>query len=52
MRNWHDRTGLGDPTHPLLQTEPESFGLVYLTQEQADDIAADYMLDSTDPLES
>ena len=24
LRNWHDRTGLGDPTHPLLRPEVRS----------------------------
>ena len=33
LRNWHERTGLGDLNHPLLATPPESF-LVELTPEE------------------
>ena len=39
LRNWQERTGLGDPTHPLLQPEPENYGFVCLTKEQAEHIA-------------
>lgn len=33
LRNWHARTGLGDPDHPLLAKAPQSF-LVELTPEE------------------
>ncbi|MDP5185511.1 hypothetical protein QOZ88_23000 [Blastococcus sp. BMG 814] len=35
LRNWHQRTGAGDPAHPLLQAEPEFHGYALLTAEQA-----------------
>ncbi|MFP5255750.1 MAG: hypothetical protein ACLGI8_07880 [Acidimicrobiia bacterium] len=35
LRNWHDRTGLGDPEHPVLVPDPQSYGHLELTAEQA-----------------
>jgi hypothetical protein len=33
LRNWHQRTGNGDPTNPLLTTEPGFHGFVLLTAQ-------------------
>ena len=33
LRNWHERTGLGDPDHPLLAAPPETY-LVELTPDE------------------
>jgi hypothetical protein len=35
LRNWHERTGLGDPSHPLLRPDQESHGFMFLTAEEA-----------------
>lgn len=35
LRNWHERTGLGDPDHPLLQPDDVHHGFVYLTEGQS-----------------
>jgi hypothetical protein len=40
LRNWQERTGLGDPGHPLLSPDPEMFGFAFLTKEQAELIDA------------
>ncbi|GBE23195.1 MAG TPA: hypothetical protein ENH00_13545 [Actinobacteria bacterium] len=48
LRNWHERTGLGDPTHPLLQAQPENHGFIYLTKEQAEQIADQHKPEPTD----
>ena len=42
LRNWHQRTGLGDPSHPLLAPDAEDHGFIPLTAEQAAQIDADY----------
>lgn len=42
LRAWHDETGLGDITHPLLKSDAVFFGFTQLTEDQArilDDIA-------------
>jgi hypothetical protein len=38
LNNWHERTGNGDPTHPLLSSTTWVHGFAMLTQEQADAI--------------
>ena len=38
LRTWHERTGFGDPRHPLLQPDEADFGSSRLTKEQADAI--------------
>lgn len=52
LRAWHDETGLGDITHPLLQTDAVFFGFKQLTEAEArilDDIAkAEMALSSID----
>jgi hypothetical protein len=35
LRAWHEETGLGDPTHPLLQEDREFHGFKELTKEEA-----------------
>ena len=35
LRAWHEETGLGDPTHPLLQEDDECHGFTQLTNEEA-----------------
>lgn len=35
LNNWHQRTGNGDPTHPLLGSTPWVDGFVMLTREEA-----------------
>jgi len=35
LRNWHERTGQGDPDHPLLQPAEEEY-TIRLTKEQYD----------------
>jgi hypothetical protein len=35
LRRWHERTGLGDPTHPLLRPAEPDHGFIELTAEQA-----------------
>ena len=36
LRNWDERTGLGDDDHPLLEPDEEFYGWVALTKEEAD----------------
>jgi len=35
LRNWHERSGRGDPAHPLLQPDAENHGFLFLTAAQA-----------------
>jgi hypothetical protein len=35
LRAWHEETGLGDVTHPLLQPDEEFHGFTQLTQREA-----------------
>ena len=35
LRKWHHETGLGDPTHPLLQPDQEFYGFTQLDVEGA-----------------
>lgn len=42
LRKWHERTGLGDPTHPLLRAEEEYHGYKWLTAREAAAIAEMY----------
>lgn len=35
LRKWHEETGLGDVTHPLLQPDEEFHGFTQLTQREA-----------------
>src|SRR5690606_25812850 len=37
VRNFHEKTGHGDPNHPLLQADPESYGFLQLTRDQHDE---------------
>jgi hypothetical protein len=36
LRNWHEETGLGEPTHPLLQEVTEINRFKALTKEVAE----------------
>lgn len=40
LNNWHQRSGLGDPGHPLLATTEWVNGFTMLTRGQADEIDA------------
>ena len=42
LRNWHERTGLGDPDHPLLAPDDDDHGFVHLTAQQAADLDAQH----------
>lgn len=42
LRSWHDETGLGDPTHPLL-AEPEYHGFRYLSRQEHDQHIRDHL---------
>jgi hypothetical protein len=35
LRKWHGRTGLGDPTHPLLLPDQETHGFMFFTAKEA-----------------
>ncbi|WP_028652654.1 hypothetical protein [Nocardioides halotolerans] len=41
LRNWHDRTGNGDPCNPLLAPEPEFHGFVLLTNPNVIDASTE-----------
>jgi hypothetical protein len=43
LNTWHNRTGKGDPTHPLLQTTTWVYGFEMLTAEQAAHIDAQFL---------
>ncbi len=43
LRNWHERTGLGDPNHPLLTVDEEMFGFVFLSAAERDAIDDDLL---------
>lgn len=34
LQNWHERTGLGDPTHPLLQPDQPNYGFLFVTLDE------------------
>lgn len=38
LRNWHERTGLGDPDNPLLTPDEKPYAVVALTAEQYDQL--------------
>lgn len=40
LRTWHERTGLGDTQHPLLQPDEDFLGASRLTREQAEQLDA------------
>lgn len=42
LRNWHERTGNGDPDHPLLAPDPDDHGIVELAARQAAELDASY----------
>jgi hypothetical protein len=43
LRGWHERTGLGDPDHPLLQAEDEPAMFLRLSPEEYDRYCAEYL---------
>ena len=43
LRAWHEETGLGDPTHPILQADEPFHGFTQLTEEQAEKLKMDYL---------
>ena len=42
LREWHDQTGLGDPTHPLLQPDQEFYGFAELDADAAAAVDREY----------
>lgn len=42
IRNWHERTGMGDPTHPLLARPEPDYGFVRLSELERDALMAQY----------
>ncbi|MDA8282516.1 MAG: hypothetical protein M0Z42_04275 [Actinomycetota bacterium] len=43
LQNWHDRTGLGNPDHPLLAKAPQSFGFKLLTEAESQAIGERFL---------
>ena len=42
LRRWHDTYGTGPADHPLLQPEPDNHGWKWLTEDEAQQVAADH----------
>jgi hypothetical protein len=46
LRNWHERTGRGDPNHPLLTPHDRPFAYIAITQAEARQIALKRSVDA------
>ena len=42
IQNWHARTGLGDPTHPIILAMDAPGAWMYIGDEEANRIASVY----------